>query len=229
MKSVKKNKEMRRAFGVAALVIVTLSLLGGTLAKYTKEGNVEDSARVAKFSVTAEGDTDHLFSATGMYDNWTAVPTFDASGGIDNKPNLEDSVESKKNPKDKVLAPGTSGYAVIEVGNTASEVDVDYKTSLTITNAGNIPLEYSYAAGEKGTQLTASAWSSTPPTAGTINGTIAKGTTENHEVYIFWRWAFEKGNDDAEIALNDAADTTLGEAGTATVNIKATTNVTQVD
>lgn len=228
MKSVKKNKEMRRAFGVAALVIVTLSLLGGTLAKYTKEAKVDDSARVAKFNVTAVGKTDNLFSATGMYDDWKAVPAFDASGGIDNKPNLEDSVESN-NKTDKVLAPGTSGYAVIEVGSTASEVDVKYTTDLEITNAGSIPLEYSYATGKQGTALTASAWSSTPPTAGTINGTIAKGTTENHEVYIFWRWAFEKGSDDAEIAVNDAADTTLGEAGNATVNIKATTNVTQID
>lgn len=229
MKSVKKNKEMRRAFGVAALVIVTLSLLGGTLAKYTKEAKVDDSARVAKFNVTAVGKTDNLFSATGMYDDWTAVPVFDTSGGITNQPLLEDSVESNKDPKDKVLAPGTSGYAVIEVGSTASEVDVKYTTDLEITNAGSIPLEYSYATGKQGTALTASAWSSTPPTAGTINGTIAKGTTENHEVYIFWRWAFEKGSDDAGIAVNDAADTTLGETGNATVNIKATTNVTQID
>lgn len=98
MKSVKKNKEMRRAFGVAALVIVTLSLLGGTLARYTDQAEVEDSARVAKFNVTTLGKKEHLFKANGIYDNWTGnAPKF-----MENEENKLD-VNGYKNVADDLI------------------------------------------------------------------------------------------------------------------------------
>ena len=275
MKSVKKNKEMRRALGVAALVVVTLSLLGGTLAKYTDQAEVEDSARVAKFNVTTLGKEEHLFKANGIYDNWTG----DAPKFVGNVNNPTSSAEGYTNPKDdlivllngddvanekdrvglekdvyppdantNIIAPGTSGYAAFNF-DVGSDIEVATKydfDEITITNSGydgvkEIPLEYSYAVVKNSNfPSNGSAWESNADTFKTaieaIEGDLAKG--DSVQVFIFWRWAFERGSDSAAIATNDAADTDLGKKEgtddpnpdqTSTVTIKATTSLTQVD
>ena len=109
-----------------------------------------------------------------------------------------------------VIAPGTKGSFDIVLKND-SEVTAEYVIDYTVTNANNIPVVFS---------LDGSTWKSdineldvkTP--VGIAIGATAPTIT------VYWMWAFEGDN---------AADTTLGLAGTATITVEAKVTVTQVD
>ena len=50
---MKKNKMMRTASGLLVATLLTTSMISGTFAKYTTQDEASDSARVAKWGVTA--------------------------------------------------------------------------------------------------------------------------------------------------------------------------------
>lgn len=223
------NKQTKRVIGVAALSVVTLSLVGGTLAKYTSESvGTAATARVAKFAPGITGNTDTT-AFTTLWEDWGTLgkPSYNATDGtITIRPKDDEAdVWSLKDPRDNVLAPGTSGVFNYEVNNANSEVTVDYTINFTVANDSSIPVEYSYTEGfETNGDPKMSEWSSTLPTQ--LTGQLTKDKPKDH-VKVFWRWAYERGADDTAKATNDSNDTNLGKLGEDTISVKADATFTQ--
>ena len=110
----KKNRTLRAAVLMLALVLITSCFVGGTFAKYVTSGSGTDSARVAKFGVTVTASGD-LFAKEYATDDQTVVGT------------IAKSVIST----DKVVAPGTESngdfVAATVTGTPEVAVRVSYK------------------------------------------------------------------------------------------------------
>ncbi len=89
-----KNKMMRIASVLLVATLLSTCVISGTFAKYVTSGSASDSARVAKWGVRFDIDSD-MFLTEYEYD--------DTTGGF----TTDYSVQSTE----KVVAPGTSGDA----------------------------------------------------------------------------------------------------------------------
>lgn len=143
---MKKNKSLRFCLVLFIAVLMTMSLVSGTMAKYVQATKGNDTARVAQFELevqsfddrngnddltrwTATGTQINLFSTTindtGIFDQ--SLTAYDSNNGV------------------KLIAPGTSGGFHINVKNF-SEVAV--KTVFTATETfvadKKIPIVYTY-------------------------------------------------------------------------------------
>lgn len=187
---MKTNKIFRIAAILLMAVVLTTCVIGSTFAKYTTAAPAtETSASVAKWDVKITKDGSTPISA---FDLFTTIKEAD---GLAN----ETDVKSGK------IAPGTSGEFQFKIKND-SDVTANCKVTFNVTNANNIPIEFSVNNGEYGTLTTYNV------------GDLAIGAEET-TVTVKWRWAFT-GND---------GDTDLGTAGTATVTVGATITAEQVD
>ena len=204
---MKNNKAMKLAVLLLALVLITSSFVGGTLAKYTSESQGESTATVAKWSFKV-GEGDNKVDITGAETvTFNLFNTVKDSNGTDN----ETDVSAGK------IAPGTSGSFELKVEN-ASEVSADYKVDFTVTNTNSVPLEFSTDGIN---------WSTT---LASITGQKLTAGTGTATETVYWRWVFERGSDDTQKVTNNEADTALGTAANApTVKITATISATQVD
>ena len=100
----KSNKSVKTAVLLFGAVLLTTSLLGGTLAKYVGTiGEASDTARAAKWKVDEKIKTFDLFANSYL----------DAAGG--NTPGSNATATVKGEGTDKVIAPGTKGSAQISV------------------------------------------------------------------------------------------------------------------
>ncbi len=215
---MRKNKTMRAAVLLLALVLITSCFVGGTFAKYTTNANGTDTARVAKFNVTitANGGT--------FYKGYTA----------DNSSTSTASEAVALATDTKIVAPGTGGTmtAMTLSGTPEVAVKVSYK--------GEFSLGDGWTAGSafycplvikvNGTQVNTSAATDADSFAKAVNDAIAAvskeyapGTDLNKvgtaALAVTWEWPF---------AVNDAKDTELGNAGSAQVTLKVTTTVEQI-
>lgn len=191
-----------RNFLIVALVIctaVTFSEVAGTYAKYTSTAQLTDTARVAKWDIDVEGADMTASTNINLFDHTDANTL---ATGTDGK---------------KLIAPGTKGSFAIDVQNKG-EVTAEYTIAFTATNASNIAIEYS---------LDEQTWT-TDITTLSVSDDLAIGSQASTET-IYWRWSFERGENDSDKAANNTTDTTLGLAGTATVTVVATITATQVD
>lgn len=107
---------------------------------------------------------------------------------------------------DKVIAPGTEGSFDLVIKN-ASEVLAGYTVDYTVTNQGNIPIKFSV----DGTN-----WTDDLADITTAQN-VAMGSSAT--IKVQWKW---------DETSSDSADTTLGAAGTATVEVKAAITVSQI-
>ena len=227
MKS-KNNWTMRAAVLMFALVLITSSFVGGTFAKYVTSGTGEDSARVAKFGVTV--------SATGdMFEKTYAVKTPTATVTTNSVVSTED-----------VVAPGTSGKmaavtlsgtpeVAVRVSHEAKEVKLN---NWEVDGAFYCPLIFKVKLGT-GTETTIDGknFSDSAALIAKIKDTVVAQSKEYNAganltsadaISITWEWPFETL--DATGASNDGKDTKLGDASpAATVELKITTTVTQID
>ena len=200
---MKKNTFMRVASALLVAVLLTTCAIAGTFAKYTTEVEASATARVAKWAFILEDESianDFTFNL------------FDYTDGNVDVNGLNDDA--------KVIAPGTTGEFAIDLTNN-SEVNAQYTISFTETNENDIPLQYS---------LDGQAWVDSLAEL-TVNGItdVAINMGASDTVIIYWRWVFEGTTNGAHAGQTDATDTALGVAGTATVTIKATVLVEQVD
>ena len=119
---MKKNKMMRNTAALGVAVLLTASVLSGTLAKYTTTAEGTDSARVAKW---------------GIVMNSTGSSTF--------KDSYDSSVATSK-AGEKIVAPGTSGSAIYAVTGTP---ETAYEITFKGSSENDVYLEnglaYSYA------------------------------------------------------------------------------------
>ena len=203
---MKKNKMMRIASVLLVAVLLSTSVISGTFAKYTSTATGSDEARVAKWDFKVSGST--VNSNTFTFDLFKTIN--DTAGGA----------ESDINPSDgTIIAPGTQGSFEITLKND-SEVTAQYKIDYTVTNTNNIPVKFS---------LDGTDWKDDIDELDvTTPVTVAIGATAT-PVTVYWMWEFERGTTDGEKETNNGDDTTLGLAGTATIEVTATVTVEQVD
>lgn len=212
-------KKKRNYLLLALLLLAVVSSLGvvGTYSKYTSTVTGSDDARVALWSwtITQNGGAGAALTATSTLDSFDL---FKRSELLDNNCSVKET--DVKTGVD-LVAPGTCGKFSIGLTNN-SEVNAKYSYALSLTNDGNIPLEFSLVGTPSATD-----WTSDLETLAAASGNVAMGDTVA-DAAIYWRWAYEVGTGD-ELVANDAVDTALGFAGTATVTVDAELTLTQVD
>lgn len=205
----KDNRTVKFAIIVLALTMIALILVAGTYAKYTSSGSGTDSVKVAKWSFKV-GDKD-ITTATESF-------TFDLFKTIKDSDGNANETDVKAG---KIIAPGTSGEFSFDVENT-SEVNAKYSLSYTVTNDGNIPVEFSVDDGP---------WVSALDSKNVTDKAIAMGVKET--VKVKWRWAYEGvSSTNFKTSQTDNTDTALGVTAQGTANtltVKIDASATQVD
>lgn len=205
----KDNRTVKFAIIVLALTMIALILVAGTYAKYTSSGSGTDSVKVAKWSFKV-GDKD-ITTATESF-------TFDLFKTIKDSDGNANETDVKAG---KIIAPGTSGEFSFDVENT-SEVNAKYSLSYTVTNDGNIPVEFSVDDGP---------WVSALDSKNVTDKAIAMGVKET--VKVKWRWAYEgSSSTNFQSSQKDNTDTALGVTAQGTANtltVKIDASATQVD
>lgn len=177
------KKRIVRRLGVVALALtlVSMTMMGGTLARYVTEVTGTATATVAAWSFKANGE----------------VATMNA---IDLGDTTHRTGYEKTTVEEAVIAPGTSGSFDIVLDGTGSEVGIDYtvKIAEATTDAVKIPSDLTFTVknGE----------SSTSYTLGTdITGKIDYNATDKSmkkTITVSWKWEF--GNEDT-VKMNDNA------------------------
>lgn len=97
---MKKNKMMRTASGLLVATLLTTSVISGTFAKYTTTDSARDTARVAKWGVTAVVSGD-LFGADyveGSASDTEGIISASYTGSVDSDKGVDG---------EKIVAPGT--------------------------------------------------------------------------------------------------------------------------
>lgn len=209
---MKKNVMMRVASALLVAVLLTTCAISGTFARYVSEKDAGDSARVAKWGVTVAATGDEAF--TTEYENGSAVVTVKSD--------------------DKVVAPGTDGDLGGLTISGKSEVMVDVTATATLTLTGWVvdgdeycPLVFTVGSDEYKIE-TGTAIEDIDELKAAVEGAftalaetaIEPGTNFNKTVAVSWAWP---------ISVDDAKDTALGTAGTATINFTCEASATQVD
>lgn len=201
----------KRLFGrlgvvALALTLVSMTLMGGTLAKYTADVSGSATATVAKFAFDLNGATQKSSAATiGLADLFK-----DSYNSGDVKAASSGSL---------VVAPDTSGKVAITLKNDG---EVAIKPTFTITEKNNnadtinIPLQYAITTAD--TTPGTNDWKDAKDLKPT-DTKVAVGA-EAQAFYLHWRW---------NPTSTDAADTALGIKDTLdTVKLEIKCTVEQV-
>ncbi len=225
---MQKNNMMRLASVLLIAVLLSTCAVSGTFAKYTTTQLAESKARVAKWDID--------FNAGDQQSKNFVFNLFDTVN--DNYENAATQVPEKEGdvtqPTDvaentpAIIAPGTSGSFTINLRND-SEVSAKYAISFEANNTSNIPLQFK-------TDKISSDWT---PNINEINISAEdnqklKTGTETTQVTVYWRWLYERKDDNGSTDSADSADTDLGTSrdsngNTPTITVTATVTVTQVD
>ena len=188
---MKKNRMMRLAAILLVCVMLSTSVISGTFAKYTTTVGSADSARVAKWGFgTSTIDITNLFA--------------NAYG---------DTVKGQNG--DKVIAPGTAGYASFKFEN-ALDAGPEVAYTFKVSTAGSTIADEIVANGNITWALAAAGET---PVYGTFADMIAKiealdGDEEyavneipdmvDKEYTILWQWTFNNATDGNATATNDS-------------------------
>jgi hypothetical protein len=225
---MKKNLALRLGAVVLVMSVITLSLVSGTFAKYTRGVTGSETIRAAKFAFD-------LYDGTGHF---TETQTEEAAFNIFHY--TDDGVYGNGTNTTEFIAPGTTGTFSLDVSNL-SEVDVGVTFGLAENNADNIPVYYTigaapqrysakltgeYEAGISYLNLNALA---TALAATGTNIQATDGTTPIKNTYTLnWFWSY---NPAAGTGQTDSGDTTIGidYASPPTVELECTVTVTQAD
>lgn len=202
-------KKARNTFllALALLSVVSMGSVAGTYAKYTSTTSVTDTARVAKWDIQDGAITD-----------------WDLFGDSMNQSNLTDNKDTSGN---KVIAPGSKGSADFAFDSSkinASTTEVDYEVKLSNVTVNDTIGRIKYTLKEGSTVVQDSESTNVENlNAADLTTALAKVTFEAGKTYTLeWEWV---NTDDA---TNNTADTTLGQAGTATVTVNATITASQI-
>ena len=209
----KKNFALRVATGLMMAVLLTTCVISGTFAKYVTENTGSASAKVAKWGVTVESTTT---GETYLAESYKTGET----------------VTVKSSASQNMLAPGTSGTIATVVVKGKPEVAANVTRTATLTLTGwevdgsaYCPLvitvngtEYKYTTGDF------DEWVASVEAAIELDQDFAVNydfeTEKGANLTVAWSWVFEGEN---------AKDTKLGDAGTATLSLEVETIVTQLD
>ncbi len=225
---MKDKKLAKFVIILLALTMIVIMLVAGTYAKYTSTATGVDTVSVAKWSIKV--GTTEIATATPQeieLDLFSSIKDSDGTaeanvaGVASGK-----SVTGGATAEDKLIAPGTSGSFSVSVENT-SEVDATYSMSFVLTNASNIPLEFS---------TNGTTWVKPDAETGAIDvgvTDVALNMGATGTVPVQWRWAYTGAQSSQYTSTqNDTTDTTLGIAAQTTrptATVTATIVATQVD
>ena len=214
-----------------AFTLISTSLLGSTLAKYTSTDSGSDTARVAKWGFGGINTVD-IF-------NFTYDGTVLADDGVT-----------------KIVAPGTGGAVNFGIEDGVSEVSSTVTFAITETNSGGIPIVYQVGSNYYSSVLGAGTVYLKQHGEATFSAITITGNISDMGTYLSslstlvpagtnyntlggtvrWFWAFEQDATDdtgGDIFARDGSDTALGiaaAAGTAaTVTLNVTIAAVQVD
>lgn len=225
------KKKMTVLCALLALVGISSYAVSGTYAKYVADYDLADSARVAKWGFDDETFTVDLFKDS--YKNGTVTDV--------------DSATPTTGTKDKVVAPGTSGFYAFTLGENKPETNYEItikdnasEDQIATTGNGQIKYYLKDVTGMSESALNGASFETFDfATTGTkyntiqdlvagigteFNGVYAANTAPSKVYVIGWEWTFEDSSD----ADRDVNDTNLGNATTlATVKLNITLAVEQ--
>lgn len=206
---MKKIGTSRIVVLMLALALITSCFVGGTFAKYTAQISTSDTAKVAKFAVEAFGDVDATANDTATVDLFAIGKVYDLKDVTDfSVAGTQDAdIKTSADGTTPLIAPGCWGEFSFDVANK-SEVTVTYAVEYTVSEAG-VPLKWSVDNG--------ASWTDDLANLDAEELTMESGTDSNR---VLWKWDFDG---------NDADDTALGVAATATPSVKIDVTFTQVD
>ena len=238
----KKNRTLRAAVLMLALVLITSCFVGGTFAKYVTSGEAGDNARVAKWgvSITAHGTGDVF------------AKEYDAIDGQDNTviAGGEYKVIAPGTKKDNAALVTLSGKPEVSVqvtynaehfsltGNWISDENNTFYCPLIIKVTGKVGdavktetincVEKTSAA-----EVETAVKNAVAACSATYGPNTDLSTVAGDGLKISWEWPFEGT---ANQGQTDAKDTYLGnQAATATgldipaIHVPVTATVTQID
>lgn len=214
--SMKTNKFLRIASVLLIAVLLSTCVISGTFAKYISTASGNDTARVAKWDITVEGEKLAVENTDIVFDLFSTVGDYDA-----NPEDKADDADVINGTGENIIAPGTEGSFQFDIVNN-SEVNAKYTIELEETNGAGIPLQYSVDGTTWKDSIAELAMEDL------TNVDIAMTDGEDTQV-VYWRWVFEGTTEGAHAGQTDGTDTALGLAGTDTVKIAASITVTQVD
>ena len=170
-----KNKPVI-ILSLALILAIILSIYA--YSKYTSSYKGASTSTVAKWSFKVNGHSDEEI------------------GDID----FVQTIENQNNIVEKKLAPGTQGKFELTLDGTGSEVAIDYKIALTITEKPrNLKIykdsEYKEEVTEQDGEFD-------------ITGSIPLEEVNTPLTKpVYWKWAYETGTTEEEIKSNDKIDT----------------------
>lgn len=200
-----KNNKLAKFMALVLLVtLLAVILVSGTYAKYTTAVSAKDTATVARWNITLNGEDISKGTQKTL-----KLGLFDTINDTDFTSEDSDVTAGK-------IAPGTTGKFEIAKLINNSDVNAQYKITYSIDNNNNIPLEFS-----KDQNAADSEWKSLSEFSMNDFVALAKDSTEGVSTgTIYWRWKFERND--------DSADTDFG-INTPEVVVTATITVEQVD
>lgn len=205
---MKRNKIFVLGLIAAFVAILSLTLVSGTWAKYTSTVTGSSEARVAKWAFSYDGGTSKA--------DLTQRITFNLFDTLyDTNGSTEGDVVSTNS--DKVIAPGTKGSARLSLKNTG-EVNATATVTFKVTGSAELLNKLTF----NGQALSADGTITLPE----VNLYMNQNATN---VDFNWEWPFEVGTTTEEKNTNNASDTTLGIAGSATIKVEATVVFTQIN
>ena len=192
MKKKEKQKSTTKQTKNKPVLILAIILSIYAYSKYTS--SYRGSSTVAKWSFKVNGHSDEEI------------------GDID----FVQTIENQNNVVEKKLAPGTQGKFELTLDGTGSEVAIDYKIALTITEKPrNLKIyedsEYKNEVTEQNGEFD-------------ITGSIPLEEVNTPLVKpVYWKWAYETGTTEEEIKSNDKIDTEDSKkSGTMTIEVTGT-------
>lgn len=197
-----KGKMFKR-LGATTLVLtlISMSLMGGTLAKYTTTVSGEANATVAKFVFDLNGAKQSTSTST------IAINDLFKNSYNDGQVNATDK---------KVVAPGTSGKQEFKLVNNGEVTIKANNLTITENNTNSIPLQYAITDGATA-PTDAGDWKNKDELVlPTFNDLV---NNASQTFYLHWRWNPNSDN---------ASDTKLGTEATANVSINVSCTVEQV-
>lgn len=205
---MRKNRLFVLGIITMFVAILSLTLVSGTMARYTSTVSGQDDTRVAKWAFTVSdesyGNGGSAVSEEFTFDLFNTIE--DTLGGTES--DISDNTGT-------IIAPGTCGSFILSLKNT-SEVTAEYSINFTVTKTdADLPIQFSIDNVNWYDDL------EDISADGTTKLASKTGTTT---VTVQWKW--EIGPNDGSA---DANDTALGIDGTATVTVKAEVTFTQVD
>lgn len=216
---MKKNIMLRLSAVLLVAVLLTTCVISGTWAKYVENGEANATATVAKWGVEV--------NVTGN----------DAFGKKYNDTIVADGVKVISNRDLNVLAPGTNGDlgSVTITGKPEVMVSVSVSLDIELENWKDANGDYYcplIIGGLKGLD-----YDSADAFEAAIEAKVNKSAAEvaantdlasTYNASLTWQWAYESV-DGTKVTASDVKDSFLGDQGNATITVKWTASVTQVN